>query len=370
MPACIAILALCSSLWAADPVRFAEAIAMPDVSGVSLPVALPVESSAAQLVAAPQNGAAPVQRLRLGDHLTVLQFLTGPQRVRDCKAVPFDGCVSRTSVWVRARTDAGKTGYCSLSDLRTPLPGRGLVQKPQNLFLFADALTSTQSKTFTIRARYLPETGPSFLDRVGWQNVMAKILAPTGELVASRRELEFLVRQSGGSFSYSASAPPAGMQPMTLDPPLTALALYDDRAGWLAISIAAAADYANVDSQDHSDAAPRRYRLPPGAKNAGGVVLLTTSAAGQMRKERVKVSTRLYSYKVTSTVVSIRVTAVDLDGDGHPDIVRYQMSETIPDCNPRTDECGAQAAAMLVLLDGAWYVTGGTWATQEGPAAY
>jgi hypothetical protein len=373
----IAGLAVCGWLFAAESVRFAESVGMPDVAGATLPAAMTVESATADLLAAPSDGAAVVQRLRVGDRLTVQQFIEGPERRRDCKAVPFDGCIFRTSVWAHARTSAGKTGYSSLSDLQAPLVRNAIPQEPETLFGYSNAV---QSQDFSVDSTYLPKaSGPSFVDRLGWSNVMGKVLAPAGELVASRRDLEFLARQSGGSFAYEGTARrvpadatllPALIQPILLNPPLTALALYEDHAEVTALGRADGVGYASLDPRTPADATPLRFRLPPAARNAVAMVLFASSAGRQISKERIKVATARYSSKVYDTTIAIRVTGVDLDGDGQPELLRYLVTESSPGCNPRTDLCGGQRAAMLALHNGVWHITGFTRPGQDGMEGY
>ncbi len=366
-------LVACGWLYAAEPVRFAESIVMADVSAIKLPSSMTVASAAADLLAAPQEDAV-AQRLRVGESLTALQFVEGPEQQRDCNANPFDGCVRRTTVWVRARTAAGKTGYCSLLHLRVPLGGKAIPQEIPVLFGYSKAL---QTKGLSDLAKYLPQaSGVSFVDRVGLQNILAKVLTPAGELVASQRDLEFVVRQSNASFSYQgvAKSVPEEMdglpRRMLFNPALAVLALYEDRAVLLTITHADIVGIAAMEGTAPREARPLLFRLHLPLKNAAAMALLASPAARRLRVEAIKVSTARYSYKMQGSTVTVKVTSVDLDGDGLPDLLRYLTSESVPNCNPRTDVCGSQRTAMLALHDGAWYATGRTWPGQDRLEGY
>ena len=145
------------------------------------------------------------------------------------------------------------------------------------------------------------------------------------------------------------------------DPPISGLSIQD--AGAQTISVSRLLP-------GHKAGDGLEYRLPTAPRNTLAMILLSASAARLLKPGQVKVTSQSHSYKRMTTTVHIRVTGIDIDGNGAPDAAVYSLKESMPGCNSRTEQCGTETCAVLVLLDQVWYVTGGFWMGQEGLEGY
>lgn len=223
----------------------------------------------------------------------------------------------------------------------------------------------------------LPRTrGVSRLDAVGWRNVLPKIAAGT-EAVVSRQDLEYIARASGGELVYEGQPQrvPAGwkhlpplVQPVRFEPAITALAVFGNRARLVKI---ASLEALRFFTRNPDGNVPLRFRLPPGARGALALVLLTRAGAEGISRDRIAVTASTASGRWGGEEWTRTVTQVDLDGDGQPEIAHVRRQARNPAlCVGGGYGCSSERSYLALRYRGAWYKSAEIRDGQDGPEGF
>lgn len=207
----------------------------------------------------------------------------------------------------------------------------------------------------------------SWLDRVGWNNIIVKGITPARELVASRKEIEYIASSSSARVAYAGKATrvpahwtefPAVIQPIIVEPPLTALSVSEKSAARRSISKFSATRFYTFYPKIKGDGVPLTYSLPATMGNSVALVFLAGSASKEVDLAKLRVTSR--RVKNTSR------TSVDFDADGQPEIIILRSFPGDPGCNPQIDQCGSPASVIVALHHGVWYKTAEIKRGQDG----
>ena len=360
------------ALLLATAVAFADIRYFPSLTADEVKSAAPTDLTVASRVVSvlekPGAGAT-VGSINAGEKLRVEGFATGPERRRNCQATPFNGCIESSTAWVSIRLPNGKSGYAALVDFHAPSLKRDSTGLRLET-LFAYQRTESPVKMFDapVAGWELPTpSNPSWLDRVGWQNVIAKAVTPARELIASRREIEYIARSSGVRFAYTGKATrvpahwtdfPALIQSMSAEPGLAALSVTEKSVERRSIASLSAARFFTFYPKMKGESVPLSYPLAPALGKPLALVFLTGRASQEFDSSKVRVA--------STRIKNAYRTGVDFDADGQPEIIVLRSFPGAPDCNPQTDECGSPASVIVCLHQGAWYMTADVKRGQDG----
>lgn len=223
----------------------------------------------------------------------------------------------------------------------------------------------------------LPRGGSaSYLDALGWRNVLAKIALGSTAII-SRQDLEYIARESGGKIFYEGKptrAPadwkffPPLIQPVRFEPAIAVLAVFENRAQLTRVSSLEALRYFTRHPRGNI---PLSFRLPAEARGAVALVLLTRSAAERVAQDRVVVMTSATKGRLGGEEWSRAVTQVDLDGDGQLEIALVRRRSRNPAlCADGGYGCASDLSYLAMRYRGVWYKTAERQDGQDGPEGF